>query len=109
MRASISYVDDCHLSVRVDEIVSSVPTFPTKNAAVNAGAPFGWRTAVRIERRFENVWVVGKKCFQSDRSAGLNFEAYRFPFLRWEKEGGITKCPILSVRRFKQESTSEQD
>lgn len=30
MRASISYVDDCHLSVRVDEIVSSVPTFPTK-------------------------------------------------------------------------------
>ena len=109
MRASISYIDNSTLSVRVDEIVSSVPTFPTKKAAVNAGAPFGWRTAVRIERRFENVCVVGKKCFQSDRSAGLNFEAYRFPLLRWEKEGGVTKCPILSVRRFKQEATSERN
>lgn len=104
MSTSISYVDNHHLSVRVDEIVSSLPTFPTKNAAVNAGAAFGWRTAVRIERRFENVWVVGKKCFQSDHSAGLNFETFRFPLLRWEKEGGITKCPILSVRRFKQEA-----
>lgn len=30
MSTSISYIDDCHLSVRVDEIASSVPTFPTK-------------------------------------------------------------------------------
>ncbi|ECD1675981.1 hypothetical protein MYF05_002749 [Salmonella enterica] len=101
---TISYADDCHLSVRVDEITSSVPTFPTKYAAIQAGAQFGWGTAIRIERRFENVWVVGKKCFQNDHSAGLNFEAYRFPLLKWEKEGGITKCPILSVRRFKQEA-----
>ncbi|EBW6611179.1 hypothetical protein FR224_17040 [Salmonella enterica subsp. diarizonae] len=104
MRASISYVDDHHLSVRVDEIVLLVPAFPTKKAAVNAGAPFGWRVAILIERRFESVWVVGKKCFQSDNSACLNFEAFRFPLLKWEKEGGIIKCPILSVRRFKQET-----
>lgn len=104
MRASISYVDDHHLSVRVDEIVSAVPTFPTKKAAVNAGAPFGWRAAILIERRFENVWVVGKKCFQSDNSADINFEVFRFPLLKWEKEGGITKCPILSVRKFQQEA-----
>ncbi|WP_410376954.1 hypothetical protein [Enterobacter sp. CPE_E423] len=104
MSTSISYIDDCHLSVRVDEIASSVPTFPTKNAAVSAGAAFGWRTAIRLNRRFENVWVVGKKCFQGDHSAGLNFEAYRFPLLRWEKDGGITKCPVLSVRRFNPEA-----
>ncbi|MCK7131593.1 hypothetical protein L8O22_22005 [Enterobacter roggenkampii] len=104
MSDSISYVDDCHMSVRVDEIVSSVPTFPTKTAAVNAGAEFGWRTAIRIVRRFENVWVVGKKFLQGDHSAGINFEAYRFPLLRWEKEGGVTKCHVLSVRRFKPEA-----
>ncbi len=104
MSTSISYLDNWRLSVRVDEIVSAVPTFPTKNAAVNAGAPFGWRTAVRIERRFENLWVVGKKCFQSENDADLNFDAFRFPLLKWEKEAGVEKCPVLSVRRFKQEA-----
>lgn len=103
MSKPLSFIDNHLLSIRIEEICSSVPTFPTKNAAVNAGAPFGWRTAVRIERRFENVWAVGKKCFQSDHSAGLNFEAYSFPLLKWEKENGITKCPILSVRKFKQD------
>ncbi|EFE3481730.1 hypothetical protein CIZ81_001542 [Escherichia coli] len=104
MSKPLSFIDNHLLSVRVDEICSAVPTFATKQAALKAGSMFGWRSAVRIERRFEKVWVVGKRCFQSDHSAGVKFEAYRFPLLRWEKEGGITKCPILSVRRFKQES-----
>ncbi|EBZ0941213.1 hypothetical protein D7O10_10295 [Salmonella enterica subsp. enterica serovar Braenderup] len=104
MSKTLSFIDNNILSVRVDEICSSVPTFATKQAAIKAGSMFGWRSAVRIERRFEKVWVVGKKCFQSDHSAGINFEAYRFPLLRWEKEGGVTKCPVLSVRRFKQDA-----
>ena len=103
MSSVINFIDNHLLSVRVDEIVSIVPTFPTKQAAIQAGSKFGWRTAVRIERRFEKVWVVGKKCFQGDRSANLNFDAYRFPLLKWVEECGVTECPVLSVRRFKQE------
>lgn len=99
----ISFIDNNRLSVRVDEIVSLLPVFPTKNAAIKEGAKFGWRTAICIERRFEKVWVVGKKCFQEDHSAGLNFDSYRFPLLEWRQENGATKCPVLSVRRFKQE------
>ncbi|HEM8613679.1 TPA: hypothetical protein U2Q68_003493 [Citrobacter amalonaticus] len=104
MSKPLSFIDNNLLSVRVDEICSSVPTFATKQAALKAGSMFGWRSAVRIERRFEKVWVVGKQCFQSDHSAGINFESYRFPLLRWDCECGVKKCPVLSVRRFKQEA-----
>lgn len=103
MSNAINFIDNHLLSVRVDEIVSVVPTFPTKQAAIQAGSKFGWRTAIRIERRFEKVWVVGKKCFQDDHVADLNFDTYRFPLLKWVNENGTTKCPVLSVRRFKQE------
>lgn len=26
-----------------------------------------------------------------------------FPLLKWVQENGTTKCPVLTVRRFKQE------
>ncbi|HGY5183056.1 hypothetical protein [Citrobacter sp. RHBSTW-00881] len=103
MRDRISYRDNHLLSIQVDEIASAAPTFSTKNAAIKAGSEFGWRAAVRIERRFETVWMVGKKEFQDDNSAGLQFDAYRFPLLKWVKENGVEKCPVLSVRRYKQE------
>ncbi len=103
MSKPLSFIDNHFLSVRVDEICSSVPTFTTKQAALDAGSLFGWRSAVRIERSFEKVWVVGKQCFQGDHAAGLNFDSWRFPLLKWVQENGVTKCPVLTVRRFKQE------
>lgn len=103
MSKSLSFTDNHFLSVRVDEICSSVPTFTTKQAALDAGSLFDWGSAVRIERRFEKVWVVGKRCFQDDHVAGLNFDSWRFPLLKWVQENGVTKCPVLTVRRFKQE------
>ena len=103
MSKTLRFTDNHLLSVRVDEICSSVPTFATKQAALNAGSLFGWRSAVHIERRFEKVWVVGKQCFQGDHVGGLNFDSWRFPLLKWVQENGTTKCPVLSVRRFKQE------
>ncbi|MFH3258873.1 hypothetical protein [Klebsiella pneumoniae] len=98
----LSFRDNYQMNIRIDEIVSAIPTFPTKQAAICAGREFGWRSAVQIERRFEKVWVVGKQCFQDDNVAGLRFDSWRFPLLKWVNENGTTICPVLTVRRFKQ-------
>lgn len=51
----ISFKDNNLLSLRVDEIISIVTTFPTKKEALKAGSKYGWSSAFLIERRFEKV------------------------------------------------------
>ncbi|HBC7417445.1 TPA: hypothetical protein KEY88_000082 [Serratia marcescens] len=98
--SELSYAENQRLSIRVDDIISSLPTFPTKKKAVEAGAAFGWRTAIRVIRRFESCWVVGIQDFQSDYTGRLKFDSFRFPLLRWDTENGVKKCPVLKVRRY---------
>ncbi|HHD7207870.1 TPA: hypothetical protein ACNOH0_003784 [Enterobacter hormaechei] len=97
----ISFKDNNLLSLRVDEIISIAPTFRTKKEAISAGSKFGWSSAFCIERRFEKVWAVGAKDFQNDYVGKVTFEVFRLPLLKWEKVGGITRCPVLSIRRYK--------
>ena len=68
-----------------------------KKAAIEAGKAYGWREAVKIRRRFESVWVVGKKDFQNDEVAGVDAEVFRFPMLTFV-DGAQ---PVIKVRRFK--------
>lgn len=97
----ISFTENHRLSLKVDEIVSIIPTFRTKKEAICAGSKFGWASAFYIERRFEKVWAVGTKDFENDYVGKVTFEVFRLPLLKWEKVDGITRCPILSVRRYK--------
>lgn len=97
----ISFHENNRMSLKVDEIVSIVPTFHTKKEAIKAGSEFGWSSAFCIERRFEKVWAVGKKDFQNDQVGEVTFETFRLPLLRWEKSDGVTRCKVLSVRRYK--------
>lgn len=97
----ISFEDNHLLSVRVDEISLSVGTFRTKKAAISAGKEYGWPCAIKLNRRFEDVWVVGKKDFQNDDQTGLEFEVFRFPILKWENVGGVQTCRVLKVRKYK--------
>lgn len=101
MKVCISFKDDRLLSIKVDEIASSVPTFSTKREAIKAGSEYGWSSAICIERRFERIWIVGKQDFQNDYVGKLKFESFRLPILRWEKVDGVERCPVLSVRRYK--------
>lgn len=92
---TIHYKD--RLSLTTEEIVAGLPTFPSKKAAIEAGKAYGWREAVKIRRRFESVWVVGKKDFQNDEVAGVDAEVFRFPMLTFV-DGAQ---PVIKVRRFK--------
>lgn len=73
-----------------------IKTFRTKKDALAHAQNFGWKHALKIKRRFETVWVVGKKDFQPTIKAGLTLDSYRIPMLKWEKNSfGVNFCPIL--------------
>ena len=84
-----------HLSIKVEELVQAVPTFPTKKAAIAKGREFGWPRAIRVFRRFETVWIVGDKSFQGDYEAGVQIDVFNVPMLRFENGAQ----PILKIRR----------
>lgn len=88
------------MSFTVNELVGALPTFRTKKAAVDAGSAFGWRSAIKVIRRFETVWIVGKKDFQDGEIAGVPHENYRIPMLRWDEKHGVKYCPVVVVKRY---------
>lgn len=61
-----------------------IPTFRTKKAATEHGKKYGWNDAFRVNRRFESVWVVGKKDFQPTYIGDLRFDTYRLPLFQFE-------------------------
>lgn len=97
-RDVISHTDNLNMSFAA--IRSAVPMFPTKKAALAAGAEFGWRDAVRLDARFERAWVVGRMDLHTDEIAGVPREVFRLSTLRWERdENGNQRCPVLKVLR----------
>lgn len=90
------------LNVPFEGIKTCLPTFPTKRAAVEAGAAFGCRKAVRLDSRWERVWVVGSMDIHTDEIAGVPRDVFRLSMLRWERGADqIQRCPVLKVYRVK--------
>jgi len=76
-----------------------IKTFRTKKEAIAAGSAFGWGCAIKIERRFENVWCVAEKDFQPSYIFGIKHDDYRFPLLRMDiNENGVKFCPVLKIQ-----------
>lgn len=98
MRDKIHRADN--LSVPFSGMKETLPTFPTKKAALEAGREFGWSDAVQLLDRFEKVWVVGRLMLGDDERAGVARHHFRFPLLRWETDYRRIKfCPVLTVYR----------
>lgn len=75
---------------------AGVKTFRTKQDAIVAGSQFGWRRAVKVARRFENVWIIGAIDFQNTEENGIAFQCLRIPMLKFEQ----ATQPILILRRI---------
>jgi hypothetical protein len=58
-----------------------IPTFRTKADAQKAAKSIGWPQyrVIRVERRFEIVWVVGQSFFDDEIS---------FPSFKWDEKYG---------------------
>jgi len=69
----------------LDAAISSgdIKSFPSKKAALEYAKEYKWIRAVRVERRFENVWIIGLLDFQPDDENGILFDVLRVPMLRW--------------------------
>lgn len=76
-----------------------IPTFSTKAAMKNTASKFGWSDGIRIQRRFETVWLCGKKDLQPDCEGGIEFDVIRVPLLRWEVKEGTQVCPVVKFRK----------
>ena len=76
-------------------IISGVKTFRTKQDAITAGSEYGWRCAVKVARRFETIWIVGKLDFQDSYENDIAFKCLRIPMLKYEN--GVQ--PILILRK----------
>lgn len=76
-----------------------IKAFPTKTEAINAGKEYGWKSAIKLNRRFESIWIVAVKDFEPTCIAGISHDNYRVPLLRWERGvDGITRCPVVQYQ-----------
>lgn len=82
-------------------MAGEVPTFATKKAAVDAGAEFSFRHALRLERRFERVWLCAKLDLQPDLEGSLVFDVLRVPLLKWETNQGVKHGLVAKFRRLR--------
>ena len=70
----------------LNELIANqiVRTFTLKRDAVNAGKLFGWKDTIRIDRRFERVYIVGKQQFRSISDCHCVFDVIDLPLLEWD-------------------------
>ena len=89
-----------NLTKEIDNLILDriILSFRTQKKAQMAGKKFGWNCALKINRRFETIWIVGKKEFQPAYIAGIAHDQYRIPLLRWERDNrGIEFCPVFEI------------
>lgn len=96
---TLSYTDK--LSLNFSELKNTLPKFATKAQAIVAGKKYGWSTAIRLDDRFERLWVVGNVSFQPTYVAGIENIQYNFPLLRWDKKNCVEFCPVIKAHRIK--------
>lgn len=91
MIVSNEWYPDLDAAISTGDITS----FPTKKAAAAAAKEFGWRDVVKVARRFENVWIVGRVDFQPDDECGVVLDVLRVPLLVWVNR----ECPVVKFRK----------
>jgi hypothetical protein len=87
----------------LDKAISSgdIKAFGSSTQAQEAAIKYGWgKNVIKVERRFEYVYIVGTLDFQPDVEFGVETQPLRVPLLRYDKgEDGIKFQPVV---KFKQ-------
>lgn len=78
-----------------------IPAFGTQEMAIEAASKYGWgRKILRVDRRFERIYIVGVLDFQPRDIAGVTVDTLRVPLLRWETGyDGIKYNPVVEFRK----------
>jgi hypothetical protein len=78
-----------------------IPAFGTQKTAIEAAVKYGWgRKILRVDRRFERIYIVGVLDFQPRDIAGITVDTLRVPLLRWETgHDGIKYNPVVEFNK----------
>jgi len=79
-----------------------IPTFRTKKDAQKFASSIGWQqyNVVRVERRFETVWIVAQTHIQPKVIAGINFETYTCPSGEYEFRNGTQQMIVFECKKM---------
>lgn len=87
----------------IDRCISegAIKSFGTQREAIEQAAKFGWgRKIIKVERRFERIYIVGVIDFQPDNENGIEFTSLRIPLLKYVTgEDGIKFQPVVKFRK----------
>jgi hypothetical protein len=83
-----------------------IKTFYTKKEVQEYAKSIGWDHyhVVKIERRFEKVWIVGQNHIQKDNIVGLEFDTFRCPTGNYENKNGCQHMIVLEVKKLIEKS-----
>lgn len=88
----------------LEEYISNglIKTFATKMNAKKYASSIGWQqyNVVKVERRFENVWIVAHTHIQNDIIANMEFKTYRCPTGQYEYKNGSQQMIVLEVKKL---------
>lgn len=87
----------------LDNAISSgdIKCFGTQRQAAETASQFGWeRHIVKVQRRFERVYIIATLDFQPDKEGDIEFQSLRVPALKYVTgNDGIKYQPVIKFRR----------
>ena len=77
-----------------------IPSFLTSKMARETAMKYGWgNKIIKLERRFERIYIVGVIDFQPEIENDIQFEVMRVPMLKYETKNGIQYQPVVKFRK----------
>lgn len=87
----------------IEEAISSgaIRTFGTAEHAREEAHKWGWgRSIIRVNRRFERIYIIGVVDFQGSLVCGIPHQTMRIPLLRYEtNDSGVEYQPVVVFSR----------
>lgn len=91
----------------LDAAISSgdIRTFRTAKSARIEAVKWGWNNSlVRIQRRFESVYIIGILDLQTECDiCGIEHQVLRIPALKYVERNGVKSQPVIKFKRVKSE------
>lgn len=79
----------------------TIPVFGTQRDAIEKSHSVGWgNRIIKVERRFENVYIIGTIDLHTETIAGVDNQIMRVPLCRYEKgDDGIEYQPVVKFKK----------
>jgi len=99
----ISVINTKEWFPNLDNCISdgTIQSFRTQKIAIEEAKKFGWgKNIIRIDRRFERIYIIGTIDHCSEVKAGIDHQVLRVPMLKYDTDTNGTKYqPVVKFTR----------